>query len=86
MDKMITVTIKPLIHNDTPVVGIYFEKDIKLNIVLQKTVAAKWSRSKKCWYMACNKEACNKLANALKSIATLEGKAMRDYFKQNPYW
>jgi len=81
---MITVTIKPLIHKDTQVVGIYFEKDIKLNIVLQKTVAAKWSRSKKCWYMACNKEACNKLANALKSIATLEGKAMRDYFKQNP--
>jgi len=81
---MTTVTVKPLIHNETQVVGIYFEKDIKLNIILQKAVTAKWSRSKKCWYMACNKEACNKLANALKGIATLDGKVMRDYFKQNP--
>ena len=81
---MTTVTIKPLIHNEIPVIGIYFEKDIKLNIVLQKAVAAKWSRSKKCWYMDCSKEACNKLRTALKEVAILEGKAMRDYFKQNP--
>jgi len=81
---MTTVTIKPLIHNEIHVVGIYFEKDIKLNIVLQKEVAARWSKTKKCWYMACTKEACNKLAKAMKGIATLEVKAMRDYFKQNP--
>ena len=80
---MNTVTIKPLEHKGTQVVGIYFEKDIKLNIVLQKTVAAKWSRSKKCWYMDCTKEACNKLNVVLKGSAILDGKAMRDYFKQN---
>ena len=81
---MTTVTIKPLIHNEIQVVGIYFEKDIKLNIVLQKAVAAKWSNSKKCWYMVCSKDACNNLAKALKGIATLDGKTMKDYFKQNP--
>ena len=81
---MTTVTIKPLIHNEIPVIGIYFEKDIKLNTLLQKAVAAKWSRSKKCWYMDCTKEGCNKLRTALKGIAELDGRAMRDYFKQNP--
>ena len=81
---MTTVTIKPLIHNETQVVGIYFEKDIKLNIVLQKAVAAKWSNSKKCWYMVCSKEVCNNLAKALNGIATLDGKVMKDYFKQKP--
>ncbi len=81
---MTTVTIKPLIHKKIDVVGIYFEKDIKLNIVLQKAVAAKWSNSKKCWYMVCSKDACNNLAKALKGIATLDGKTMKDYFKQNP--
>ena len=80
---MNTVTIKPLVHNEIQVVGIYFEKDIKLNTVLQKAVSAKWSRTKKCWYMDCTKEACNKLRIALKGSAILDGKAMRDYFKQN---
>ncbi len=82
---MTTVTINPLVHNEIQVVGIYFEKDIKLNTVLQKVVSAKWSRSKKCWYMECTKETCNKLRTALKGIAELDGKAMRDYFKQNSH-
>ena len=77
---MNTVTIKPLVHNEIRVVGIYFEKDIKLNIVLQKAVAAKWSKTKKCWYMQCSKEACNQLATALKGNAILKGDAMRAFF------
>ena len=81
---MTTVTIKPLDYKGVMVAGIYFEKDIKLNIVLQKIVNAKWSRSKKCWYMDCSKEACNKLRIALKGVVELNSKAMRDYFKQNP--
>ena len=80
---MNTVTIKPLEHKGTQVVGIYFEKDIQLNSVLQKAVSAKWSRSKKCWYMECTKETCNKLNVVLKGSAILDGKAMRDYFKQS---
>ena len=80
---MNTVTIKPLEHKGTQVIGIYFEKDIKLNIVLQKAVAAKWSKTNKCWYMDCTKETCNKLRIAVKGIAELDGKAMQDYFKQN---
>jgi len=79
-----TVTIKPLVHKGIGVVGIYFEKDIKLNILLQKAVAAKWSKTKKCWNMESSKEKCNQLARALKDIALLDGKAMRDYFKQYP--
>ena len=81
---MNTVTILPLEHKGVIVAAIYFEKDIKLNIVLQKAVSAKWSRRKKCWYMDCTKDACNKLRTALKGIAELDGKAMRDYFKHNP--
>jgi site-specific recombinase XerD len=77
---MTTVTISPLEHKGIQVIGIYLEKDIKLNSVLQKEVAAKWSNTKKCWYMPCTKDACNKLAAALKGIATLEGKAMRAFF------
>ena len=80
---MNTVTIKPLEHKGTQVVGIYFEKDIQLNSVLQKAVSAKWSRNKKCWYMNCTKETCNKLNVVLKGSAILDGKAMRDYFKQS---
>ena len=78
------VTIKPLVHNEIPVIGIYFEKDIKLNIVLQKIVNAKWSHSKKCWYMDCSREACNKLRTALKGVVEMNSKAMQNYFKQNP--
>ena len=33
--------------------------------------------------MDCTKEACNKLKVALKGSAILDGKAMRDYFKQS---
>ncbi len=78
---MKTVIIKPLLHKGTQVAAIYFEKDIKLNTVLQKAVSAKWSRSKKCWYMKSSKLLCNDLAAALKGIAILEGKEMRAYFE-----
>ena len=33
--------------------------------------------------MDCTKDACNKLRTALKGLAELDGKAMRDFFKQN---
>ena len=80
---MTTITIKPIVYKGTAVIGIYFETDIKLNTLLKKTVSAKWSRSNKCWYMACTKETCNKLAATVKGIAQLDGKEMRTYFKKN---
>jgi len=81
---MTTVTIKPLDYKGEKVLGLYFDKDIKVNTVLQKAVSAKWSRTKKCWYMAGTKDACNKLESALKGIAVLKEDGMRAYFKQQP--
>ncbi len=77
---MTTITIKPIDYKGEKVIGLYFEKDIQLNTLLQKTVSAKWSRSEKCWYMECSKEICNKLADALKGIAILKSDEIRAYF------
>ena len=78
---MTTITLKPLYHKGNNIIGIYFNKDIKLNTIIQKAVSAKWSNSKKCWYMDSTKDAYNKLVIALKGISLLDGKEMLPYFK-----
>lgn len=73
------VALKPLLHREKECIGIYFEHHAKINGLLRQQAGAKWSHTKKCWYIPLNKEAHKKLSLALKGLAVIEQAALYDY-------
>jgi integrase/recombinase XerD len=73
------VELKPLQHRGTECIGIYFEINSKIQGALQKTGVVKFSMSNKCWYTPLTKENYNKIALALKGLATIEQSSLHQY-------
>jgi len=76
---MTEVVLQPLQHRGNECIGIYFEKSPRLNGAIQKHAGARWSQTNKCWYVTLSKENYNKLAMALKGLATIEQSALHEY-------
>jgi hypothetical protein len=76
MEKII---VKPLYHREQECIGIYFEKQAKINGALRKHTNARWSQTNKCWYLPLNKEAYNKIAFAMRGLAEIDNAALRQY-------
>ena len=73
------VTLKPLHHRNQECIGIFFENSPSLNGVIRKQAGAKWSQTKKVWYVPLSKENYNKLALALKGKAVIEQQELHKY-------
>lgn len=73
------ITLKPLQHHEQDCIGIYFDHSSKLNGAIRKKAHARWSQSKKCWYLPNDKKHYELLAQAVKGLARLEHKALYDY-------
>ena len=78
---MIEVQLKPLQHKGMECIGIYFEKNAVLQSILQKEAKARWSRTHKCWYVLCNKERYEALANALAGQVTIQRNELNLHLK-----
>jgi integrase/recombinase XerD len=79
---MQTIVLKPLLHRGQECIGIYFENSPKLNGVIRKKAGARWSQTKKCWYVLLSKENYNKLSNASKGLAVIEQSALHKYLAE----
>lgn len=73
------VVLKPLYHRSQESIGIYFEKDPSLNAIICKQAQARWSNTKKLWYVPLSKENYNKLCFALKDVVEIEHSALSSY-------
>ena len=73
------ITLKALQHRNQECIGIYFENYTSLNTIMRKQVGAKWSQTKKVWYMLLSRENYNKLFSAVKGKAELEQSALHKY-------
>ncbi len=73
------VVLKPLYHRSQESIGIYFEKDPSLNAIIRKQAQARWSNTKKLWYVPLSKENYNKLCFALKDVVEIEHSALSSY-------
>jgi hypothetical protein len=73
------ITLKPLLHREQECIGIYFEHNTKLNGAIQKYAGAKWSQSKKVWYIPLSKGNYNKLFFAVKDRAEIDQSELYDY-------
>jgi len=66
------VILKPLYHRGQQCIGIYFEKNAIVQLAIQKQAGAKWSKTQRCWYIACTGESYICLKTALENKAELE--------------
>ncbi len=76
---MKNVTLTPFYHREQECIGIWFENSTVLNTAIRKNADAKWSQTKKCWYVPLSKDNYNKLFFALKGKAAIEQSALHQY-------
>lgn len=73
------ITLKPLEHRGKECIGIYFKHNGSINNIIRKESEAKWSHTKKVWWISLGKENYNKLVFALKGKVVIEHSALRQY-------
>jgi integrase/recombinase XerD len=76
---MDTVCLKPLYHRGQESIGIYFENNSSLNVIVKKLPDVRWSQTNKCWYIPLSKENYNNLFFALQGKAAIEKLALHRY-------
>jgi len=74
------------LHRGSEHIGIYFQNNLSLNILIKNKAGGKWSQTGKCWYIPLNRETYDKLKTVLKGHATLENGELKKYLekKNNP--
>ncbi len=79
---MDVVSLKPLFHKNSQCIGIYSRQNATLNYYYQKQAGAKWSRTNKCWYVACTKQNYELLCKVLKERVQLDVQELKEYLLQ----
>jgi len=72
------ITLKPLLHRGGEQIGIYFQNNLPLNIVIRTKAAGKWSQTHKCWYVPMNRESFEKIKAALPAV-NLDSAELKKY-------
>ena len=79
---MNTIVLKPFFHKEREYVGLYFDKNIALNRLLQKLAGTKWSQANRCWYIPLNQNSYNNVCIALHGQATLDIGMLKEYLEK----
>lgn len=68
---MISINLRLLQHLQKEWIGIYYENNTAINILVKKH-GARWSQSNRCWYMPLDETGYKELAAALKTVARVD--------------
>ncbi|MFP5471801.1 MAG: site-specific tyrosine recombinase/integron integrase [Bacteroidia bacterium] len=71
-----TIEIKPLLHQNTNRLGLYFTADQELNSIVKTFTDAKWSQTHKCWHIANNRTNLKELFRVFKGKAYVNADAL----------
>ncbi len=75
---MDTVKLKPLHHRGKECIGLYSSPNATINHHQQKA-GARWSNTKKCWYIPCDARHYHLLTAAMQGVAMLDNSELRKY-------
>ena len=76
---MLAITLKAFFHHGKKQMGICFENDTVLNLLVRKIKGVRWSKTHACWYMPFSKENYTALAKRFQGTATIDSTAFREY-------
>ena len=79
---MISIQLKPIQYKGKEQIGIYFEKNSKIQGLLQKWAKARWNSDQDCWYVPCTKESYEALAGAIAGQATIQREELNKYLRE----
>ena len=73
------VILKPLHHKGVECIGIYFEKNASIQLLIQKKAGGRWSRTHTCWYVPLSKDNYQHLAATLSGKVVLQNDELKKY-------
>lgn len=76
------VELKPLLHNNTENIGIYFRKQVEVEMAIRKIKGVKWSQSNRCWYLPLIKENYQQLSVNLKGLAGINASPLKNFLEK----
>lgn len=79
---MLPVSLKPLFHRNQECIGIYYQHQSSLNIIIKKLPGVRWSQTNKCWYVPLNSESYNSTYKALDGTAELDVTMLKQYLEK----
>lgn len=76
------ITLQPLMHNNKPCIGIYFNQIPALNNIVKRQENVRWSKTNKCWYMPLNKAAYETFKINISTHAEINNQALKAFLQQ----
>src|SRR5690349_11817085 len=73
------IVIKPLLHRQQESLGIWFDKDKELDLVIRRLPGVKWSQTNRCWYVPANNECWKQLNKVVAGVARLDIAPLKEY-------
>lgn len=78
---MESITLKAIQHRNLESIGIYFPKNNLLEKIIRNQPGAKWSQTKKCWYIPLTETAYDLLMQALKDKAVVNSALLKTHLQ-----
>lgn len=79
---MKTVLLEPFFHRNQEKLGIRFERDNMLQSIVKQIWQAKWSQSRKYWYVPLNRDSYSRICKAFHGKAELDITALKQYLEK----
>lgn len=76
---MQSVVLKPLLHRGAEQMGIYFQKDTRIENAVRRIKGVKWSQTHNCWYVSLTRATYRHLVVALQGLAKPEISEVKAY-------
>lgn len=79
---MQTIVIKPFYHRGKEVMGLCFKSEVSVNNAVKQIYGARWSKTKNCWYLPCNRGYYTDLCNSTCGLAEIDTRLLKAYLDQ----
>jgi integrase/recombinase XerD len=76
------VILKPFHHRGQESIGLIYVNDKSLNGIVRRLKKAKWSQTKRCWYVPLNQEAYKEIITTLQRKALLDNTELKSYLEK----
>ena len=77
--RMQPILLKPLLHKGQEQIGIFFSKDIELNLIIRRIKGIRWSQTHKCWYLPLSQSSYNTIQEMLQSKGNLDATLLKKF-------
>lgn len=79
---MTSLSLQPFHHRGEERIGIYYRHDTIITGIIKKIPGMRWSSTRRCWYISCNRGSYELLLKAIENKAVIETAALKIYLQQ----